>query len=87
MLRIGTKEPQSERGYVDLCWPVAQSADQKRLKAEGRGTSSQRLFDRIEGTQKALTLHHYEPARMSCHPLGLVRRVEGTLLLEESSHG
>ena len=86
MLRIGTKEPQGECGNVHLCRLVTQPADEKRLKTEGRGAGSQRLLDRIEGTQKALTLHHYEPAGMSCHPLGLVLRVEGTLQLE-NCHG
>ena len=82
MLRIGTKESQGECGNVHLCRLVTEPTDEKRLKTEGRGAGCQRLLDRIEGTQEALTLHHDEPAGMSCHPLGLVRRVENTFPLE-----
>lgn len=82
MLRIGTKEPQGECGDVHFCRLVTKPADEKRLKTEGRGPCSQRLLDRIKGTQKTLALHHDEPAGMSRHPLSLVRRVKDTLALQ-----
>ena len=86
MLRIGTKQPQGERRNVDLCRLLTQPANQKRLKAEGRGTGGQRLLHRVERTEKALALHNYEAARMGGHPFGLVRCVERALSLKESCH-
>ena len=82
MLRIGTKQPQGERGNVDLSLFLAQPANQKRLKAESRGTGGQRLLHRVESAEQALVLHNYEAARRGGHPFGLVRRVERALSLE-----
>jgi len=82
MLRIGTKQPQGERGNVDLCLLLTQPANEKRLEAESRGTSGQRLLHRVESAEQALALHNYEAARMSRHPFGLVCCVERSLSLK-----
>ena len=82
MLRIGTKQPQGERGNVNFFLLLTQPADQKRLKAESRGTGGQRLPDRVESAEQALALHNYEAARMGGHPFGLVCCVERPLSLK-----
>ena len=82
MLRIGTKQPQGERGNLHLGWLLTQPTDQKGLKPKRGGASGQRLLDRTEGTEKALVLHDDEAAWMDRHPLGLVCRIERALPLE-----
>ena len=82
MFRIGTKQPQGERGNVDLSLFLTQPANQKRLKAESCGTGGQRLLHRVESAQQALVLHNYEAARMGGHPFRLVCCVERPLSLK-----
>jgi hypothetical protein len=82
MLRIGTKQPQAERGNVDVSLLLTQPADQKGPKAESRGSGSQRLLHGVESAEEALPLHNYKAARMGGQPFGLVCCVERPLSLE-----